>query len=60
MIFAFILLGLVAVFIIQNTAVVEVKLYVWEIKMSRSLLLLSTLFIGYILGWLGCKLKRKS
>ena len=51
--------ALVAIFIVQNTQVVEVKLYIWQIKMSRSLLLLGTLIIGFILGWINCKLMRK-
>jgi len=49
-----VIIALVAIFIVQNTQVVEVKLYFWPIKMSRSLLLLGTLIIGFILGWINC------
>lgn len=54
-----VIIALVAIFIVQNTQMVEVKLYFWPIEMSRSLLLLGTLIIGFILGWINCKLMRK-
>ena len=39
-------------FILQNTQVVEVKLIFWTVSMSRALMLLGTLFIGFLAGWL--------
>ena len=46
-----ILAGLVVLFIIQNVAVVEIRLLFWSIQMSRSLLMFLLLAIGMIIGW---------
>ena len=46
------LVVLLMVFIIQNTQVVEVKLLFWKVSMSRALMLLGTLVIGFVSGWL--------
>ena len=45
-----VLLALVAVFTFQNTAVAEIKFLLWTVSMSVSLLLLTTLFSGIIIG----------
>lgn len=47
-----VLIGLVVIFTIQNTAVVEVRLFFWTIAMSRVLLMFILLAIGIIAGWL--------
>lgn len=47
-----ILVGLVIVFVLQNTQTVEVRLLAWTVSMSRALMLLLTLLIGIIAGWL--------
>ncbi|NIO03044.1 MAG: DUF1049 domain-containing protein [Proteobacteria bacterium] len=47
-----ILLVLVLVFVIQNTQVVEVRLLIWKVSMSRALMLLGTFLVGMIAGWL--------
>ena len=47
-----VLVVLLMVFIIQNTQVVEVKLLFWKVSMSRALMLLGTLVIGFVSGWL--------
>ena len=47
-----ILIALVVVFVIQNTQVVEVRLLAWTVSMSRALMVLVTLLIGIIAGWL--------
>lgn len=59
LIFGLVLIVLVAIFITQNTQVVEIKFLLWKMEMSRSLLLLGTLITGFILGAIGCKLRRK-
>lgn len=41
-----------AIFIIQNVAAVDVNFLFWTISMSRSLLIIFTLAIGFLLGWL--------
>ncbi len=46
------LIGVVLVFVIQNTQVVEVKFLFWKMAMSRALILLITLAIGLVGGWL--------
>lgn len=46
-----ILLFFVVVFIVQNAAIVEIKLLFWEIDMPRSLLVFMLLLIGVLIGW---------
>ena len=45
------LLLLVIVFMVQNAAIVEIKLMVWDVAMPRSLLVLMMLLIGVVIGW---------
>jgi len=47
-----ILIILVFIFVVQNTQVVEVKFLAWQVNMSRALMILITLAIGIIGGWL--------
>ena len=55
-----ILFALVLIFVIQNVEIVEVRLLVWKVSISRSLMLLGTLIIGLIAGWVlkGAKSKK--
>jgi len=46
-----ILASLAVIFITQNVAVVEVSFLFWSISMSRALLILFLLVIGFALGW---------
>jgi len=46
------LIGLVVIFVLQNTQVVEVQFLLWTVSMSRALMLIGTLAIGLIGGWL--------
>ena len=46
-----VLAGLVVLFIIQNVAVVEIRLLFWSIQISRSLLMFLLLVVGMIIGW---------
>jgi uncharacterized integral membrane protein len=46
------LIGLMIIFVLQNTQVVEVRFLLWTISMSRALMLMGTLAIGLIGGWL--------
>ena len=46
-----ILSGLVVLFIIQNSAVVEIQFLFWDTHMPRSLLMFLLLSIGVITGW---------
>ena len=45
-----VVMGCVAVFTFQNTAVVDVRFLFWTLSMSVSLMLLATLFTGIIIG----------
>ena len=47
-----ILAGMAAVFIIQNVTSVDLTFLFWTLSMSRALLMLLILSIGFILGWL--------
>lgn len=42
----------VAVFVFQNTTVVEIRFLFWTVSMSRALLILTVLVIGMVLSWL--------
>jgi len=46
-----ILIGLFLVILLQNTQVVTFQLLLWEITMSRILLILVILIIGVLLGY---------
>ena len=46
------LIGLVIIFVLQNTQGVEVQFLFWTISMSRALMLMGTLAIGLIGGWM--------
>jgi len=46
------LLALVAVFTFQNTAVAQVRFFMWTTSLSVSLMLLSSLFSGIVIGLL--------
>ena len=47
-----VIICLIAIFIIQNATVVEIKLLFWTISMSRVLLMFILLAIGVLAGWL--------
>jgi len=47
-----IIIGILAlIFIFQNMQTVDVTFLAWTITMSRALMLLIILLIGFILGW---------
>lgn len=46
-----VLLLFVLVFVVQNTATVEIRLLFWEAAIPRSLLILMTLLFGIVVGW---------
>ena len=45
------LAGIALLFIIQNVAAVDVTFLLWTVSMSRALLIIITLAIGFLLGW---------
>ena len=46
------LIGLVTVFVVQNSAVVELRFLFWTLDMSRALMFVFLLLIGIVIGWL--------
>lgn len=46
-----VLILVVVIFLIQNAAVVEIRLLFWEIAIPRSLLIVVMLLIGILIGW---------
>ena len=56
----FIILAVLTVFfIVQNRKDVTVEFLFWEIVLRKYLLLIITLIVGIVLGWLGKKKKKK-
>ena len=49
-VFALVLVALLLVVAIQNTAVVEVRLLIWTLGMSRALLILISAVLGFATG----------
>ena len=47
-----ILLALLIIFVLQNTKVVEVQFYFWQLSMSRALMLIGVCILGFVGGWL--------
>lgn len=45
------LIILVMIFVAQNAAVVEVRLLFWTLALPRSVLIFTTLLIGFVIGW---------
>jgi uncharacterized integral membrane protein len=57
---ATIVLGLLyAVFVIQNTQVLEVRFLFWSTQVSRALILAGTFVLGFISGQLWSWIRRK-
>ena len=51
-IIALVFLSIFAVFILQNTEVVDIRFFFWKVSLSRVILLLGSLFIGVLAGLL--------
>ncbi|UCD34994.1 MAG: LapA family protein [Nitrospiraceae bacterium] len=47
-----VLLSVFTIFILQNTDVVEIRLLLWKVSLSRVVLLLGSLFMGILIGLL--------
>lgn len=50
---------LIVIFTLQNTEVVSVKLWFWEVNTSRALLIIASIAIGIFFGMLLPPLRRK-
>lgn len=51
LILTIVLIALVLVFAVQNSATVEVEFLFWGVALPRSLLIFTLLVIGMIVGW---------
>jgi uncharacterized integral membrane protein len=51
LIIALVLIVLVVILLFQNTEVVTLKIYFWEISMSQIILIPLVLFIGFLAGY---------
>ena len=51
LIFATVLLMLVAIFAIQNATIVEIRLLFWQVAIPRGVLIFLMLGIGIVIGW---------
>lgn len=55
-----VLAGLLILFVVQNTAVVTIRFLLWDLSMSRALMIVLVLAVGLALGWLlGSQLRRR-
>ncbi len=54
-----VLIGLFLVVLLQNTQVVSVRLLLWQISMSRIILLSLILAIGFIAGFIAGRISKK-
>lgn len=53
-------IGLVfAIFVVQNAQVVEVRFLFWSAQASRALVLIGTLILGLVIGWLSSWLRQQ-
>ncbi|MFT5218401.1 MAG: putative membrane protein [Planctomycetota bacterium] len=58
-IFTLIILLLVVVFAVQNSAIVEIQLLVWSFSWPRALLVVALLATGFVLGLVVSSLKTR-
>jgi uncharacterized integral membrane protein len=47
-----ILILLSTIFIVQNLEIVEVHFFLWQLNISRAVLIILLLLIGFLIGWL--------
>ena len=59
-IFFIAILVIFAVFILQNTQVLEIRFWFWKTQASRALVLLITFVVGLGIGWLAGFWKKTS
>lgn len=59
MILTFVLVALFLIILIQNITVVSLRFLAWEITMSRIIFIPLILMIGFILGFIAARLKKK-
>ncbi|HPR18484.1 MAG TPA: LapA family protein [Candidatus Cloacimonadota bacterium] len=50
---------LIVIIFVQNTEVVDFKVYFWKLSMSRIILYPAILVIGFIIGYITAKINRR-
>lgn len=48
----------VVIFTLQNTEIVSIRFLIWQVSLSRALMLFVLLGVGIIIGWLAGSLRR--
>lgn len=51
--------ALFLIILLQNTQVVTLRLYFWQLTMSRIILLVVTLLVGFVVGYVVAKITAK-
>jgi len=59
MILALVLIALILIIVIQNISVVTLRFLLWNITMSRIVFIPMILIIGFILGYIAAKSKKR-
>ena len=47
-----VVLALIAVFVLQNTEVIQIRFLFWKATLSEAIVLLASLGVGFLSGWL--------
>ena len=59
LVIALILIALFLIILVQNVQVVTLKFLAWEISISRVLFIPLVLIVGFVLGFIAAKTKKK-
>ena len=54
-----ILLLILVIFTAQNYEVVDIRFLFWSFKTSRAIIIISTLFIGIVIGWMTSYIRKR-
>ena len=54
-----VLLAVIAVFILQNTEMIQIRFLFWKATLSEAIVLLASLGVGFLSGWLIATFKPK-
>ncbi|MFZ5516224.1 MAG: DUF1049 domain-containing protein [Candidatus Zhuqueibacterota bacterium] len=59
MVLALVLIALILIIVIQNISVVTLRFLLWDLTMSRIIFIPMILIIGFILGYIAAKSKKR-
>lgn len=57
---AMVIAALILILMAQNTQVVTVRLFLWEISMSRIIFFPALVLLGFVLGYMAALFQRRS